>query len=57
MKFTLAKAETAGAVVYKSAIKIKAYPADFLASLTLGTVKILLLHEVNLQFRTLMRQL
>ena len=39
MKFTLANAETAGAVVYKSAIKIKAYPADYLASLTFGTVK------------------
>ena len=39
IKFTLEKAATAGAVVYKMAIKIKAYPADFLASLTLGTVK------------------
>ena len=38
-RFNLAKDATAGAVVYKIAIKIKAYPADFLASLTLGTVK------------------
>ena len=39
MKFIRANAETAGAVEYKIAIKIKAYPADFLASLTFGTVK------------------
>ena len=39
MKFTLEKAATAGAVVYKIAMHIKAYPADFLASLTFGTVK------------------
>jgi hypothetical protein len=38
-RFNLAKDATAGAVVYKIAIKISAYPADFLASLTLGTVK------------------
>ena len=39
IKFILAKAETAGAVVYKRAINIKAYPADCLAAPTLGTVK------------------
>ena len=39
MKFIRANAETAGAVEYKIAINIKAYPADFLASLTFGTVK------------------
>jgi hypothetical protein len=39
MKFILENAETAGAVEYKIAINIKAYPADFLASLTFGTVK------------------
>ncbi len=39
IKFILANADTAGAVEYNIAIKIKAYPADFLASLTFGTVK------------------
>ena len=38
-RFNLAKEATAGAVVYKIAIKTKAYPADFLAAPTSGTVK------------------
>ena len=39
IKLIFANVATAGAVVYKSAINTSAYPADFLASLTLGTVK------------------
>ena len=37
--FVLANTATAGAVVYKMAISNSANPADFLASLTLLTVK------------------
>ena len=39
IKFVLAKTAMAGAVVYNMAIKTNAYPADFLASFTLLTVK------------------
>ena len=39
MKFNLAIAATAGAVVYRIDMKTRAQPADSLADLILGTVK------------------
>src|SRR3990167_1265259 len=38
-RFSLAMAPTAGAVVYRMAMKIRAQPAELRASLTEGTVK------------------